>query len=430
MNLKYKINFSSKEDIENHLNSCNYDFVPNLSSYVNISDYADKLYKKAYRIEAWDSDKLIGLVAGYLNDFCNKKAYISNVSVERKYQGLGIANNLLASFIHLAYEKKFKMIELEVESENISAINLYKKNNFILDKKIGSKNIMTHRLYENKDVIVSICCVTYNHKSYIAQAIEGFLMQKTTFPFEILIHDDASTDGTADIIREYEKRYPDLIFSIYQTENQYSKGISISATYQFPRARGKYIALCEGDDYWTDPYKLQKQVDFMEGNPDCSLCFHAWKIIRNNNPNDFSIHRPQNIPSNNKFEMKHAILGGGGFMATNSMVFHKEHILKRPGWMDESPVGDIPLMLLLASKGKIGYIDDVMSVYRIMSSSTSWSAGMHNNARRKKHHYEILKMWTDFDNWTDKKYHRFVVQKKMKNWWNYFKGHVKRIIKK
>lgn len=282
----------------------------------------------------------------------------------------------------------------------------------------------------NNNLMVSIACITYNHAPYIRECLNGFLMQKTNFPIEILIHDDASTDGTEEIIREYEAKYPDIIKPLYETENQWVKGRRGSAVFNFPRAKGKYIALCEGDDYWTDPYKLQKQVDFLEGNPDCSLCFHAWKSIRNNNPNDFFIHRPQNIPSNDKFEMKHAILGGGGFMATHSMVFHKELILKRPEWMDESPVGDIPLMLLLASKGKIGYIDDVMSVYRVMSSANSWSASMQNRARRKKHHFVILKMWSDFDNWTDKKYHRFVVQKKMKNRWNYFKGCVKRIIKK
>ena len=110
--------------------------------------------------------------------------------------------------------------------------------------------------------IVSICCITLHHEKYIRDAIEGFLMQKTSFPIEILIHDDASTDDTANIIREYEEKFPNIIKPIYQTENQYSKGISISATYQFPRALGKYIALCEGDDYWTDPLKLQKQVDF------------------------------------------------------------------------------------------------------------------------------------------------------------------------
>lgn len=118
------------------------------------------------------------------------------------------------------------------------------------------------KMEKNITPIVSISCITYNHEDYIRDAIEGFLMQKTTFPVEILIHDDASTDKTADIIREYEKKYPHLIKPIYQTENQYSKGIGVSATYQYPRANGNYITLCEGDDYWTDPYMLQKQVVF------------------------------------------------------------------------------------------------------------------------------------------------------------------------
>ena len=95
------------------------------------------------------------------------------------------------------------------------------------------------------------------------------MVQKTNFPIEILIHDDASTDGTADIIREYEAQYPDIIKPIYQTENQYSKGINPGFEFLFPRARGKYIALCEGDDYWTDTLKLQKQVEFLEGNKEC-----------------------------------------------------------------------------------------------------------------------------------------------------------------
>lgn len=277
--------------------------------------------------------------------------------------------------------------------------------------------------------LVSICCITYNHKNYIHDAIEGFLMQKTDFPIEIIIHDDASTDGTAEIIKEYADKNPGLFVTIMQTENQWSKGIKPSPTYVWPRARGKYIALCEGDDYWTDPLKLQKQVDFLEANPDCSLCFHASKSIRNNNPENYSIHKPKKLPVDNKFEMKHAILGGGGFMGTNSMLFLKKHIEERPEWMNEAPVGDLPLMLLLATKGKMGYIDEVMSVYRVMSSANSWSGSMRNRARRKKHHYAILKMWSDFDNWTDKKYHRFIVKKKIKNKWNYFKGRLKSFIK-
>lgn len=272
--------------------------------------------------------------------------------------------------------------------------------------------------------LVSIVCITYNHEKYIKQCLDGFFMQKTNFDFEILIHDDASTDKTADIIRLYEKKYPGIIKPIYQLENQYSKGVK-PGNLLYPLASGKYIAVCEGDDYWTDSLKLQKQVDFLETNSDCSLCFHASKSIRNNDPGDFILKRPKTIPQTNKFEMKDAILGGGGFMATNSMLFHREYIQNRPAWMDQAPVGDGPLMLLLASKGKIGYIDEVMSVYRVMSSSTSWSASMQDRLRRRNHHYAILEMWDNFDDWTKKKYSSIIFQKKMKNRWGYFKGNVK-----
>jgi len=121
--------------------------------------------------------------------------------------------------------------------------------------------------------LVSICCITYNHVSYIMEAIDSFLMQETTFPFEILIHDDASTDGTTDIIIDYANKYPDIIRTIIQTENQYSKGGLINPRFVFPKARGKYIALCEGDDYWTDKTKLQKQVNFLENNPDYVITY-------------------------------------------------------------------------------------------------------------------------------------------------------------
>jgi glycosyltransferase involved in cell wall biosynthesis len=116
-------------------------------------------------------------------------------------------------------------------------------------------------------LMVSICCAAYNHEEYIAAALDGFLMQKADFSYEILVHDDASTDNTAKIIKEYEQNYPDIIKPIYQTENQYSKKVKISSAYNFPRAKGKYIAWCEGDDYWTDPLKLQTQVDYMEAHP-------------------------------------------------------------------------------------------------------------------------------------------------------------------
>ena len=123
--------------------------------------------------------------------------------------------------------------------------------------------------------LVSICCITYNHARFIRKCLDGFLMQETSFPIEILIHDDASTDGTDDIIRDYTARFPDLFFPLYEEENQYSKPNHKQIDlYNFERARGKYIAYCEGDDFWTNPYKLQKQIDFLETHPDYSVCWH------------------------------------------------------------------------------------------------------------------------------------------------------------
>src|SRR5690554_1131863 len=121
---------------------------------------------------------------------------------------------------------------------------------------------------------VSISCTTYNHEKYIKDAFEGFLMQETTFPVEILVHDDASTDSTADIIREYEAKYPSLFKVIYQHENQYSKKVKIGPTFQHPRVKGEYYAPCEGDDYWTDPLKLHRQVGLLEKHPEVSFSFH------------------------------------------------------------------------------------------------------------------------------------------------------------
>ena len=124
--------------------------------------------------------------------------------------------------------------------------------------------------------LVSICCLSYNHAPFIKACLDGFLCQKTNFGVEILIHDDASTDGTDNIIRQYAQIYPDKIFPLYEKENRYSNGYKgkMDITFNYARAKGKYIATCEGDDFWTDPLKLQKQVDFMESHPEYSVCFH------------------------------------------------------------------------------------------------------------------------------------------------------------
>ena len=135
---------------------------------------------------------------------------------------------------------------------------------------------------ENEPLMVTILCLVYNHESYIRQCLEGFVMQKTNFRFEAIVHDDASTDGTAAIIREYAEKYPDIIKPIFETENQYSKGDGSLGRIMTAHTHGKYVAICEGDDYWIDPLKLQRQVDFLEGNPEYVLTYTGAYIVNAN----------------------------------------------------------------------------------------------------------------------------------------------------
>ena len=127
---------------------------------------------------------------------------------------------------------------------------------------------------DTRPVIVSIRCTVYNHELYLRDCLEGFVMQKTSFRFEAIVHDDASTDRSAAIIKEYAEKYPDIIKPIYETENQYSKHDGSLGRIMTEACRGKYIAFCEGDDYWIDPLKLQKQVDFLEYNTDYLSLIH------------------------------------------------------------------------------------------------------------------------------------------------------------
>lgn len=129
------------------------------------------------------------------------------------------------------------------------------------------------------EIKVSILCATYNHEKYIEKTLQGFVNQITDFRYEIIVHEDASTDNTKSIVRKYVNMYPDLFVPIYETENQYSKGYGVIYPIMYAKARGKYIALCEGDDYWSDEHKLQKQYEALENNPDCSICVHKAKAI-------------------------------------------------------------------------------------------------------------------------------------------------------
>lgn len=212
-------------------------------------------------------------------------------------------------------------------------------------------------------VKLSIVCITYNHARFIRDALNGFVMQKTNFPFEILVHDDASTDGTADVIREYEAKYPDLFRCVYQTENQWGKKDPCK-DFLFPMVQGKYVALNEGDDYWTDENKLQKQVDFMELHPDFSVCFHPVIVHWDDDSRTDTVF-PTKKERFNKTVLTLDDLLKHNFIQTNSVVyrwrFHQDSLNLVP--RNILP-GDYFLHLLHAQVGKIGFLNEVMSVYR------------------------------------------------------------------
>lgn len=216
--------------------------------------------------------------------------------------------------------------------------------------------------------LVSISCLVYNHEPYLRDCFEGFIKQKTSFPIEILVHDDASTDHSADIIREYTEKYPDLFKPIYQTENQYSKGVKISFEYQYPRAHGKYIALCEGDDYWTDPNKLQMQVDWLEEHEDYVMVCSDAIIEAPKKKLKWSCYRKDTTIS-----VKDMVLGGGSFVQTCTIVFRKKLLDNYPQYCINCHIGDYPLQIWAILNGKVRYFSKKYGFYRF-NHPASWTS--------------------------------------------------------
>ena len=239
---------------------------------------------------------------------------------------------------------------------------------------------------QKENIMVSIICNAYNHEDYIEDALKSFLMQKTDFAYEILIHDDASTDKTADIIRKYESKYPNIIKPIYQTENQYSKDNSSVSWIQYERVKGKYIALCEGDDYWTDPLKLQKQVDALEAHPEIDICAHG--AVKVNAKTKEAIDYVMPKSEKTVIPIEEIISGGGGYIMTSSLIFRSSLNNNIPEFRKKMQV-DYSVQIHGSLRGGMLYLNECMSVYRYLTKG-SWSQRVEQNAKRLLPHLARL----------------------------------------
>ena len=388
MSIEYRHNTSSQLDILYHLQNVSSAFVHDLSSRVDVKEYSQKLFSMAEREEAWSGDNLIGLVAYYINHD-TKKAFITNVSVDIRFQKQGIATKLLENAKCVAIEERMKLISLEAANDD-ELIAFYLHNGFSLHKRVMDSN---SELIMHLVPMVVIRCTVYNHEPYLRDCLEGFVMQQTNFPFVAIVHDDASTDGSAAIIREYEEKYPDIIKPIYETENQYSKrdgslGRIMNAAIDVTGAQ--YVAMCEGDDYWTNPLKLQKQVDFMEANPEYSMCFHGAEI--KNETDTRVITTCQDVEDKEYFTND---IFPGWVVPTASVVYRKSMVESYPKLKNTHLMyyGDIVLFLKCTHTGRIWGMKEKMSVYRMTNSGAVISAQYDPLVVEKQcKHYQFLMM--------------------------------------
>jgi glycosyltransferase involved in cell wall biosynthesis len=199
---------------------------------------------------------------------------------------------------------------------------------------------------------------TYKHEKFIAQAIESVLMQETRFPFEVVVGEDSSPDDTRRIVEEYQRRHPDTIRLIARERNLCSGNFVET----YAACRGTYIAILEGDDYWTSPDKLQVQVDALDAHPDWVLCFHTVQVVREDGSKP-----PYLFPQGRKEVSTLDDLLRGNFIQTCSVMFRNGVVQKFPEWYFSLAVGDWPLFIMLAQHGRLGYLDRVMAGYRIHS---------------------------------------------------------------
>lgn len=234
--------------------------------------------------------------------------------------------------------------------------------------------------------LVSIRCLVYNHEPYLRQCLEGFVMQKTNFPFEAIVHDDASTDGSAAIIREYAEKYPDIIKPIYETENQYSKRDGSLRRIMNEHTRGKYVAICEGDDYWIDPLKLQKQVDFLEANPEYVMSHTSIKYYFHNQKRFVASRDIQINKAYKGTDQAIDILFSNYRIQTVSVIYRRnvaESVCRFDTFLFSGRFlqGDTQLWYSLCRCGKIHFLPEVTAVYRKNDGSVTATKNVKKRVR-------------------------------------------------
>lgn len=239
--------------------------------------------------------------------------------------------------------------------------------------------------------LVTVWCITYNQVNYIKDTLEGFLMQQTHFKFTVVVHDDASTDGTSDIVRQYAKDYPEVFINHIEKENQWKRGglPHIIQLMNSSYRQSKYIAFCEGDDYWTDPQKLQRQVDFLETNPHYSMCFHS--ALKKYECKADSWIRCEHIEDK---DYQATDLFVNWTVPTASILCRKEALDFYAKLQDAEMIQnyDIFIILSCAMTGKIRGMHEQMSVYRIQGQGLTYNKqALTKTLMNNPNHFKCLK---------------------------------------
>lgn len=273
------------------------------------------------------------------------------------------------------------------------------------------------------EIIVSIICYTYNQKQYIKDALEGFLKQKTIFPYEILIHDDASTDGTTEILKEYQKNNREVIRLILEKENQYSQGKDLLKDIVLPYVKGKYLAFCEGDDFWIYENKLQKQFDLMEANPNISLCYHNALVYQEET--DILKLNIENH-SSGYIEDKDIIYASKGWYPTASAFCRTQDVREQPDF--KASTGDAALRTYMACRGDLYFINRAWSVYRDFATGSWNEKYRHSKKVAAQYIVDTVNYYTEFNKYSKgrfTKYFPLVYMGSVKRFFNvnYVKGY-------